>query len=370
MNCLLRLPYIVWLCASMGGITLAPVGVNAVELNDLYEVEVPVTSRASEQRIQAFRQALITTLIRITGDRNIASREDVAGLLESPSRYIQRYRYLDAEGDSSKLILWVRLDGAALARRVAAAGLPVWGPERPVVLIWLAIQGMGQRYLVGEDKAPVMRDVMQTTAKERGITLIFPLLDLEDQDRVNIADVIGEFDNRVRQASARYPADVIVVGRATVLNDGYWRAHWSAYFGDQKSDWISGGSLVEQMLSEGIHELTDILSSQLAIHGSAGEDTVVILEVDQVDSLEDYVRLRTYLMSLSQVQWHRPYRIESNRVSLWLKLRGNIHDLEQLIHLGDSLEKLERQPFENTSTTDPTIHGLTATQILHYQLAH
>jgi hypothetical protein len=294
----------------------------------------------------------------------------VAGLLESPSRYIQQYRYLEAGGDASELILWVRFDGGALERHLAAAGLPVWGTERPVVLIWLAIQGMGQRYLVGEDNAPIMRDVMRTTAKERGITLIFPLLDLEDQNRVNIADVIGEFDNRVRQASARYPANVIVVGRATVLNDGDWRAHWSAYFGDQKSDWTSGGSLVEQMLSEGIHELTDILSGQLAIHGSAGEDTVVILEVDHVDTLEDYVRLRTYLTSLSQVQWHQPYRIESNRVSFWLKLRGNIRDLDLLIHLGDSLENLERQPFENTSTTDSTIHGLTTAQILHYQLIH
>jgi hypothetical protein len=82
------------------------------------------------------------------------------------------------------------------------------------------------------------------------------------------------------------------------------------------------------------------------------------------------VRLRTYLTSLSQVQWHRPYRIESNRVSLWLKLRGNVHDLEQVIHLEDSLEKLERQPFENTSTTDSTIHGLAAAQILRYQLVH
>jgi uncharacterized protein len=370
MNDLLRLSYIVWLCASMGGITLAPIGANAIELHDLYEVKVPVKSRESEQRMQAFKQALITVMTRITGNRNINSKADVAGLLESPSRYIQQYRYLDAEGDASQLILWVRFDGGALERRLAAAGLPVWGTERPVVLIWLAIQGMGQRYLVGEDKAPIMRDVMQTTAKERGITLIFPLLDLEDQNRVNIADVIGEFDNRVRQASARYPADVIVVGRATALNDGYWRAHWSAYFGDQKSEWTSGGNLVEQMLSEGIHKLTDILSGQLAIHGSGGEDTVVALEVDKVDTLEDYVHLRTYLTSLSQVQWHRPYRIESNRVSLWLKLRGNIHDLERLIHLGDSLEKLERQPFENTPTTDSTIHGLTAAQILRYQLVH
>ncbi len=368
MNDALRLSYIVWLCASLGWITLAPLGANAVELDGLYEVEVSVETRESGQRIKAFKQALITTLIRITGDRNIISKAEVAELLKNPSRYIQQYRYLDAGVDSSELILWVRLDGRALERRLEAAGLPVWGRERPVVLIWLAIQGMGQRYLVGEDKAPRMRDVMRTTATERGIALIFPLLDLQDQNRVSIADVIGEFDNRVRQASGRYPSDVIVVGRATVLNDGYWRAHWSAYFGDQTSNWTSEGSLVEQMLSEGIHELADILSGHLAIHGTAGEDTIVMLEVDQVDTLEDYVRLRTYLTSLGQVQWHRPYRIESNRVSLWLKLRGNIRDLERLIHFGDSLEKLEHQPFANTSTTGSTIHGLTAAQMLRYQL--
>ena len=354
----------------MGWISLAPSGAKAVALDDLYEVEVPVETRDSGRRINAFKQALITTLIRITGDRDLISKAEVADLLENPSRYIQQYRYLDAGDDSTELILWVRLDGRALERRLAAAGLPVWGRERPVVLIWLAIQGMGQRYLVGEDKAPIMRDVMRTTAKERGIALIFPLLDLQDQNRVNIADVIGEFDNRVRQASGRYPSDVIVVGRASVLNDGYWRAHWSAYLGDQMSNWTSEGSRVEQMLSEGIHELTDILSGQLAIQGTAGEDTVVMLEVDQVDTLEDYVRVRTYLRSLGQVQWHRPYRIESNRVSLWLKLRGNISDLERLINLGDSLEKLERQPFVNTSTPDSTIHGLTAAQILRYQLVH
>ena len=370
MNDVLRLSFIVLLCASMGWITLAPADASAVELDDLYEVDVPVESRESGRRISAFKQALITTLIRITGDRNIVSNAEVAGLLESPSRYIQQYRYLDAGDELSELILSVRLDGRALERRLAAAGLPVWGRERPVVLIWFAIQGMGQRYLIGEDKAPVLRDVMHATAKERGIALIFPLLDLQDQNRVNIADVIGEFDNRVRQASGRYPSDVIVVGRATVLNDGYWRGNWNAYYGDQSGNWTSEGSRVEHMLSEGIHELTDILSGHLAIHGTAGEDTVVMLEVDQVDTLEDYVRLRTYLTSLGQVQWHRPYRIESSRVSLWLKLRGNIRDLERLINLGDSLEKLERQPFVNTTTTASAISGLTAAQILRYQLVH
>ena len=330
-----------WLCVGLTALLLlAPAFSLSIEVKNLYDVEVPVANRESTARMQAFHHALASVLIRITGNSTIATKREVASLFKKPDRYVQQYRYVVTGEDLSPLLVQVRFDGVALERFLTKAGQPIWGKERPAVLLWLVVQDNRTRYLLNEGHSDPSVESIQLTAEQRGVPLMFPLLDLQDRNQVSVADIIGGFDDRIRQASERYSPDTIVIARATALNDGFWRTHWRMYFGDQSTEWVAQGTQISDALVEGIHRLATELSNRLAVNFGVLEGSSVILTVDGVDTVEDYARLYAYLASLSPVNSFRPHRIESSQMSFWLQLRGNPLALERLIGLGGVLNKV------------------------------
>ena len=314
--------------------------VSAVELVELYDVEVPVQSRATSERHNAFQQALITVLIRMTGDRNAAANTEVQTLLKEASRYVQQYRYNERNGDAPAYSLRIRFDGLALENALNDAGLPVWGKERPAVLVWLAVQQPDNRYWVGEESDGLARTSVEALAYQRGIPVIYPLLDVQDRQQVSIADVLGGFDETIRQASNRYQPDAILVARANASADGFWRVDWHLYFGDQALNWTSDGNQLSSALAVGMHQLADALSARMAVVSNSQQIFQVVLQVDGVRTLEDYARLDAYLADLGQqISAYRPYRLESGKANFLLDLRGNPRDLQRLIGLSATLDR-------------------------------
>ena len=54
-------------------------------------------------------------------------------------------------------------------------------------------------------------------AQRRGLTLVIPEWDSQDQGRLNVADIRGRFDQQLRDASSRYPHELVA---AAVLYQG------------------------------------------------------------------------------------------------------------------------------------------------------
>lgn len=341
-----------------------------VEVGDLYAVEVPVQSRDADERKQAFRQALSLALVRITGNQTIASRQEVAGLLNASDRYVEQYRYTESRGEGlPQFLLQVRFDGEAVERYLNHAALPIWGKERPVVLAWLAVQDGSTRYLLSEGQPEEFQftEPIQATAKQRGVPILLPLWDLQDQNQVSLADIIGGFDGRIYQASQRYQPDAVLVGRARALNDGIWQIHWRLSFGDQSSDWVSQSVQLSDSLVDGINQLATELANRLTINYGMLPGAGVVLAVEGVDTLEDYARLNDYIASLSLVNSFWPYRVESGQLSFWIKLRGDPLALERLIRLGGVLQKVAAPIAHSEAAISQEVLANSG-QTLNYQL--
>ena len=82
----------------------------------------------------AFQNAMRTVLIRVTGQRSADEDPALGPLLTNARRYVQQYR---AAPDSQ---LWVAFDGPAIERWLTQNGQPLWGHERPMTLVLLAVQ--------------------------------------------------------------------------------------------------------------------------------------------------------------------------------------------------------------------------------------
>lgn len=330
----------VWL---VWALLLCPVPLLAMELGSLYDAEVEVQGRDPGERQAAFGKALAVVLGRMTGQRNVGAIPGTAALLGDAPRYVQQYRYLESETDPRRYHLRIRFDGQALEQDLIKAGLPVWGPQRPAVLVWLAVEGPGRRYIVAEGGGEPVREAMERVAQLRGVPLMFPLLDLQDRRGLSEADILGGFDEPVREASRRYRPDAVLIGRAKGLSDGFWRIRWRFYLGDQGLDWGSEGGDLVVAAEEGVQRLATVLGERLAIRERAQPAGGVVLSVEGVDGLQDYARLDAYLGGLGQIGAFHPYRIEAGRISYWLRLKGDARDLERLIGLGDTLERAAPQ---------------------------
>ncbi|MCP4407641.1 MAG: DUF2066 domain-containing protein [Gammaproteobacteria bacterium] len=351
-----------------GVLVLMPVSVFAVEVKGLHDIKVPVQNRKNDQLILAFKEALSVILVRITGKSRVTEQREVRDILTKSSRYVQQYQYLETDDEPAQLNLWVRFDGKALERDLVKAALPIWGKERPAVLMWLAVEAEGGRYLVGEGGDFEIYEQINTVAEKLAIPVIFPLLDLEDRNLVSAADVIGGFDQRLRQASDRYRPDVVLMARARGMPNDFWNINWRFYAEDETTDWSSKGKDINAVVTEGIKQLAEVLSSRLAVNYQAQQGLTAVLLVDGVEDLEDYARLLGYINGLAHVSRYRLFRVEPGRVGYWLYLRGASQDLERLIDLGGVLDKVAMPAsIPPPLATDASIENR-ASLSLHYQL--
>ncbi|MGH8223274.1 MAG: DUF2066 domain-containing protein, partial [Woeseiaceae bacterium] len=212
------------LLAPAAALAIAALGAQpapAYEVPDLYTARVPLDPVDPQSRNNAYDAALDQILVRITGSPEAANSPLLEELFPNPSRYVLQYR--PGEGNS----LVVTLDGAAIESVLRRAGQTVWASDRPLTLLWLAVDwGQGEREIVGADDAArnpgamrsidrnrLLRERVLETANRRGLPVAFPLLDTEDLEAVSFSDIWGGFDAPLLRASVLYGANAVLIGR-------------------------------------------------------------------------------------------------------------------------------------------------------------
>jgi len=331
---LVRLPFYLFAAALLSAAGAAPLG--AAE--DLHVATVAVEDRDRPAREAAFRTALGQVLVKLSGDRQILQDPRIEDLRGAAARYVQRFRYVDLDGGRSGLE--VRFDGAALERQLAERGLPVWGADRPGILVWAGILVNGQRVLLGSDEGGEQTRILERVARERGVPLVFPVMDLEDQAAVEYADLAGGFQGPVMQASARYSTRFVLSAHVQPRGDR-WVGRWRLYGQDFQEDIPVEADTLDAALDQGLQRTVDALGRRLAIAGLLSSDDHVLVAVDGVDSLERFQAVRRYLAELSVVSEVRPYRLEAEQAVFVTRLRGSTRDLERGVRLGRVLEPAE-----------------------------
>jgi hypothetical protein len=352
-----------------------PAMVTAAEVRDLYAAEVTIASMGSTaDRETAVREALAVVLVKVTGDRDVATRPGVAGMLAQASSYMEQFEYRKValpvpESGAEKMLddalleapsvndfaseqmltaeptepaealhLRVVFDEMAVNRMLQQLALPIWGKTRPVVLVWLAVQEGMQRYLLDAELNSDLRDQVLEHAGLRGMPLVFPLMDLEDRANINISDVWGNFSDTIMSASGRYHTDVILVGRVHQAGDAIWRGRWALYQQDGTLNWETEGGTLDQVLAGGVDGGADYLARQYAQVLTTVASQEVVVNVAGVENLAQYARTLDYLESLNQIASLQVAEVSANDLYLRIAIRGTVEGLGKTIELGDVLE--------------------------------
>ena len=318
--------------------------VYAIKVSGLYQATISVSDESEPKRRIALKQALSKVLIKVTGDRNINKSMGVSSLLERSEQFVQQYRYYQNNNDwgQQKFTheLWVQFDEKIIDEALKNQGITIWGKERPSVLVWLVSQKNNNRSFVNIEDNSKYINILEERASARGVNLLFPLLDLQDDSKISVTDVWGGFSEPILEASKRYQANAILTGKFTQILPALWESEWVVYFDKWVFDWVSQGDVAEIILEEGIDELVDQLVSHYSDEG--GQDIQVIeLLVNDIESINEYAQIFSYLTSLQPVNQVNVKEVTSKHVVFELTSDRGIESIYQAISLGKILESIE-----------------------------
>ena len=309
----------------------------AVEVPTLYTAEVPLDRDAEDPRKNAYERALAEVLLRVSGSALGQNRGAIDELFPDPAAYVMQFRPGAHES------LWVSFDGTAIERILRDAGQSVWGAERPLTLVWLAVDwGQGSREIIaadnpgaGErqsrsiDRNKQLRQRVLEVAERRGLPLVFPLLDTVDLQSVTFSDIWGGFDERIIGASKRYDADSILIGR--IRPSSSRREDWSYFFSGNERSWNGTPEYV-------VGQVADMLAAEFAVGGDAPPSRVS-LSVAGIESLQAYGSLQKTLAGVSVIEDFVITEISGDRVSYSINVRGGASRLRRALLFNGLVEQ-------------------------------
>jgi len=327
-----------WFLAGLAAASTWALPSGAVTLAGLYTVTVAPDPAAPDQRAAAIQAAMQRLLVRVTGSRDAPLDPAAQALLASADRYLSSY------GDDRQGRALVGFSRGEVERALTQVGLPVWGPERPLTLLWIAVDdGAGGRALLGADEpaqfgvpaTPAMteslralREELVAVADERGLPIAWPLLDSQDLSEVTPTDVWGGFDDDIVAASARYRADAVLIGRVRPGALG------------NEVDWLFVHGVERQALPiaavrDGIDVAADRYAADLRTVGGA---SVTLLTVSNVHTPAEYGRVMSYLERQSVLESVDVESFDAGRLRLRVAARGDTRVLERVLSLGGVLK--------------------------------
>ena len=330
---------------------------NAKVVRWLYEVDVPVESQA--ERRQAAREGLRELLLRVTGLPALPANAELRAGLSSPEEYYGRFEFAtratapkdNGDDQAEQLILRLHYDAPSVLALVRRAGLPVWSADRPTALAWIALDAAGSRDMLAAGSAPQatsayvaaeLVDALQRRARQRGIELSLPLMDLADWT-VTPAVLWGRFWTPIESASRRYASDLILIGRVSMRADGSWLAEWDLRASPSGDGRIAGRSDPARMASathavvSGVDYLADVLSQRFAV---GGQLAVIPVTIRGASTIPAYASVLKYLRSREYIQRLDVKSVAIDALTLHVHSRSSGAQMEELLSMGNQLAAL------------------------------
>ncbi len=296
----------------------------AVQVVGLYNFDTLVTSRSAEARALAARRGLSQVLVRISGSRETLAVPAVLDALDRADQLLIQARYESTkytlQDETGAEVAADRLhmvfSASAVQQLLRGAGLPVWGDNRPPVLVWVVVpRDEGDNFISGPRDGEA-GEWLQAHAARRGIPLQFPLLDLTDQFALDVRQVQQMQEGPLRTASARYGADHVIAGTLSRTATA-WSARWVAL--------VRGESFVFQTTAESLDVLTgdaiDIVADRMAIRYAVRATefggTRVRMTIDAIANVASYARVGELLRELTPVKAAEIVSVRGE-TSVWL----------------------------------------------------
>jgi len=227
---------------------------------------------------------------------------------------------------------------------LAAENIPVWGSNRPSVLVWMALQDTtGQRKLLDRETGPEIIGIIRDFAEERGLPVIFPVLDLEDRRNLSADSIWAQDQLAIEAASDRYDPDSILAGRLLFTATGELVGLWQFLFMDEEHIFDGYDSSLDSYLEKPLARVAAELAGYFALTPYGQGEQSIRLRVDGIGSFSDYSALFDYVRAIGLVESAKLTTADGERIELLLDCRGGAEQLFNRIALDRELMPVQRE---------------------------
>jgi hypothetical protein len=209
----------------------------------------------------------------------------------------------------------------------------------------------GERTLINPENQPALTVALNAVAQRRGLILNYPLLDLADASRI---DPLVIWDDRnaklILEASERYDAGAVLVGRFTETAAGIYSGSWQIADSKGEKSLTLAANPWEAQANLGVGLATEMLATRYAIApvAIAGKGTVV--EVTNITNFAAYNALLQSVKTIAAVRQVVADSIEGDRVVLRIVAEGQ---LAQLVDALNRISNLQAEAVMNAPAALP-----------------
>lgn len=305
---------------------------------DIYVAKVALNASVTEQ--QAIAQAFVQVVTELTG--SVASQQApvIKQAQQTAADYVSHIATLQLDED--RQFLQIRFDQQALDYLLRQAGLPIWSGERANLIAWLVIERQGMQEVIGDDgHAEAL--MLHQQSELRGIPLLLPLMDLTDQSQVSVSDIGGRFWQPIEQASQRYQAQGIIIGRIYQTIDSYWHAQGQLKLPDGTEAWQLEAPQLDLLLGQLTEQLGAMLVQRYALQTDTNNRGQLLLQVQGITSLTAYADLLQLLGAISSVSKVQLVSLQADTLLLKVTHQGEAKKLLLSLELESRLALLDGQ---------------------------
>ncbi|NRA84776.1 MAG: DUF2066 domain-containing protein [Gammaproteobacteria bacterium] len=314
-------------------------------LSDLYRAQLPVVNQSVNQRNKVIEQLFAKVIVKVSGSSQSLTNSMISAQLKQALQYTVEFNFSRVD---SILHLNALFNEQLVDQLLKNSGVSIWGSRRPTVMLWLASEDeQEQRILISENSELDYSDKIIAHALNRGLPLLLPVWDLEDQLQVNLTDIWGLFSDKVASANLRYHSDFMIIAKAYRSGVSF-RTDWVIYkspinvdaFDIQPAQIIGSGSdefaTTEQALLAIVDQTSDFFSRQYSVDTQTQSGTIAF-NITNVGSIETYVEVSNYLMSLKAIESLQVSMISQGIFTFQLTILGDTQSLLDVIGLDGKL---------------------------------
>ncbi|HAS63612.1 MAG TPA: DUF2066 domain-containing protein [Vibrio sp.] len=296
---------------------------------DLYQTQIVLDQSAEKPDAQARIEGMEQVIVRASGMQDSVSNPVVQKALKQSAQYIAQLSYGQLNDQQT---LKMRFNAPQINGLLSQAQLPTWPAQRANVLVWLVEETQSQRTIAWEHTNSVSLKQMKQRAMERGLPLTIPVGDFDDVTGVNISDLWGGFALPVGQASQRYPADAVLVVRASDNN-----LRWTLYdqapktIGVTRQAPLSGSNNGADAADKMINQISDYYAKQSSVVVASESSESVKVRFTSLNNAVDFFVLERKLQQLSSVASLDILKIQGNQVTFLVHLLATPTEFEQQV---------------------------------------
>lgn len=311
----------------LGSLLLVTVARGAVG-TDLYSASTPVSDQSSATRTAAFARDLAQVFVKVSGDPQAPEAATLASALAHAEALVLEYRYEPRGGHGKGLQLWARFDPKGVNKALAGAGEPLWGRERPSVLA-LVLTPSG---IVSDGSSDPVATALSKAATARGLPLLLPLMDLQDQSRILPFDIRTQFLPDLRLAAKRYGTQALLVGTIRPSATGASGA-WTLAVGKTATPFQVSAPSPATAAVNAVDEAATLLAEEFAQVATGLPSGTVEIVIDQVTSLQAEVAVERTIAGVQGIAGSRLVSVRGHSIRFEARYSGTPRQLERALAL-------------------------------------